>query len=204
MFFRWFRNTNHVTDQLNKLQYGARLEPAVHSSRYIRQYGKMASGLEKAFSVLAFHETKSVVTMQWQFRRKYGKSPPSQQSIRDWYKHFVTDGLNWHRYISYCGDLWRIMSTSLRCRQHYTIITVVIVIIIFTTRYEGSWNHYMSSRHGSERPVQTIRKFFTTCDRRLNIGLVFLDPLMALKLNFINVKLMFKKLSVGTCFVRVT
>jgi hypothetical protein len=29
---------------------------------YIRQYGKMASGPEKEFSVLAFHETKSVST----------------------------------------------------------------------------------------------------------------------------------------------
>jgi hypothetical protein len=28
-----FRNTNHVTDQLNKFQSGARLEPAVHFAR---------------------------------------------------------------------------------------------------------------------------------------------------------------------------
>jgi hypothetical protein len=28
-----FRNTNRVTDQLNKFQYGARPEPAVHSDR---------------------------------------------------------------------------------------------------------------------------------------------------------------------------
>jgi hypothetical protein len=36
---------------------------------YIRQYIKMASGSEKAFSMLAFHETKSVVTVQRQFRQ---------------------------------------------------------------------------------------------------------------------------------------
>jgi hypothetical protein len=53
---------------------------------YIRHYGKMASGPEKAFSVLAFHETKSVVTLQRQFQRKYGKSPLSQPSIRAWYR----------------------------------------------------------------------------------------------------------------------
>jgi hypothetical protein len=29
-----FRNTNHVTDQISKLQDGARLEPAVHSVHY--------------------------------------------------------------------------------------------------------------------------------------------------------------------------
>jgi hypothetical protein len=43
---------------------------------YSRQYGKMASGPEKAFCVLAFHETKPVVTVQRQFRRKYAESPP--------------------------------------------------------------------------------------------------------------------------------
>jgi hypothetical protein len=52
----------------------------------------MASEPEKAFSVLAFHETKSVVTVQLQFRRKYGKNPPSRLSVRAWYYQFVTDG----------------------------------------------------------------------------------------------------------------
>jgi hypothetical protein len=47
--------------------------PATQS--YIRQYGKMEFGQEKAFSALAFHETKSVVTVQSEFRRMYGKSP---------------------------------------------------------------------------------------------------------------------------------
>jgi hypothetical protein len=69
--------------------------------------------------------------------------------------------------------------------------------------------HYTSSGHGSERPVQTlIRKFSTTCGRRLNIDLMLLEPLVALTLNFINDKLLFIKLlirfSVGTCFVSVT
>ncbi|CAG0900164.1 unnamed protein product [Darwinula stevensoni] len=59
----------------------------VHSARraeLIRRYSKMVSGPEKAFRVLAFHETKLVVTEQRQFRRKYGKAPPSQPSIRAW------------------------------------------------------------------------------------------------------------------------
>jgi hypothetical protein len=55
--------------------------------------------------------------------------------------------------------------------------------------------HYTSSRHGSERPVQTlIRKFSTTCGRRLNIGLMLLKLLVARTLNFINDKLLFIKL----------
>jgi hypothetical protein len=67
--------------------------------------------------------------------------------------------------------LWGIVNDNVdvpRCRQHYT-----------------------SSRHGSERPVQTlIRKFSTACGRRLNIGLMLLQPLVTLTLNFINDKLL--------------
>jgi hypothetical protein len=87
------RITNHVTDQLNKLALDWNqlcILPARQS--YIRQYGKMASRPEKAFSALSFHETKSVVTVERQFGRKYGKSPPSQPSIRAWYKPCVTNG----------------------------------------------------------------------------------------------------------------
>jgi hypothetical protein len=46
-----------------------------------------------------------------------------------------------------------------------------------------------------QRPVQTlVRKFSTTCGRRLNIGSMLLEPLLALTLNFINDKLLFLKL----------
>jgi hypothetical protein len=239
---------------------------------YIRQYRKMASSPEKAFSVLAFHETKSVVMVQRQFRRKYWKSPPSQPSLvfsheatfhcqdewidttyesgavnipmrhfningtvprslrkcceksrtgqsfyrtihldmlREWLMPQLQDipelihqqdgahrtsimkwGLTWtnvfvivgsgvealwnglrdrlisHRWISFCGVLWRTTSTCPSCRQHYT-----------------------SSRHESERPVQIfLRKFSTTCGRRLNIGVMLLDTFVAITLNFINGK----------------
>jgi hypothetical protein len=66
-----------------------RILPARQS--YIRQYGKMASGTEKAFCVLAYHETKTDVTVQRQFRRNYGKNPRSQPSIPAYHKPFVTD-----------------------------------------------------------------------------------------------------------------
>jgi hypothetical protein len=62
---------------------------------------------------------------------------------------------------------------------------------VYVTR---SRQQYTSSRHGSERPVQTlIRKFYTTCGRRLNIGLMLLETHVALTLNFINDKLLFVK-----------
>jgi hypothetical protein len=60
--------------------------------------------------------------------------------------------LIWQPFLSFSGVLWRKMCRSARCRQHRTI-----------------------SKHGSDRPVQTlIRKFSTTCGRRLNIGLMLL------------------------------
>jgi hypothetical protein len=46
-----------------------------------------------------------------------------------------------------------------------------------------------------KRPVQTlIKKYSTSCVRRLNICFMLLEPLMALTLNFINDKLLFIKL----------
>ena len=52
----------------------------------MRQYGKMTSGPEKAFYVLAFLETKSFARVQRQFRRNYGKIPPSKPPVRAWYE----------------------------------------------------------------------------------------------------------------------
>ncbi|KAG8239386.1 hypothetical protein J437_LFUL015660 [Ladona fulva] len=51
----------------------------------------MATGVKKAFCVLVFHETKSIVTVQRWFRGKYGKTPPNKPAIRAWYKRFVTE-----------------------------------------------------------------------------------------------------------------
>jgi hypothetical protein len=52
--------------------------------------------------------------------------------------------------------------------------------------------HYTSSKHRSERPVQTlVTKLSTTCGKRFNVGLILLDRLLALTLTFINDKLLF-------------
>ncbi|KAG8227212.1 hypothetical protein J437_LFUL003418 [Ladona fulva] len=61
------------------------------TQRYICQKGKMATGVEKAFCVLAFHETKSIVTVQRQFQGKYRKTPQSKPAIPAWYERFVTE-----------------------------------------------------------------------------------------------------------------
>jgi len=53
------------------------------------QFIKMAAnGSEKAFCVLTFNECRSVTIVQQQFRTKFGKQPPSDNSIRRWYAQF--------------------------------------------------------------------------------------------------------------------
>jgi len=51
-----------------------------------------ANGSEKAFCVLTFHESRSVTIVQRQFRTKFEKQPPSDNSIRRWYAQFQETG----------------------------------------------------------------------------------------------------------------
>ena len=50
---------------------------------------KMAAPGEKSFCVLEYHTYKSVVTVQSAFRSKYAKDPPTDKTIRAWYKQFT-------------------------------------------------------------------------------------------------------------------
>ena len=50
---------------------------------------KMAAPGEKSFCVMEYHTSKSVVTMQRAFRAKYAKEPPTDKTIRAWYKQFT-------------------------------------------------------------------------------------------------------------------
>jgi hypothetical protein len=52
----------------------------------------MATAQQKAFCVLQFSRSKSVVTVQREFRRRYGTEPPGAQSIRQWYRQFEETG----------------------------------------------------------------------------------------------------------------
>jgi hypothetical protein len=49
---------------------------------------------EKSFCVLKYHTNKSVVTVQRAFRAKYShvKDPPTDKTIRAWYKQFTETG----------------------------------------------------------------------------------------------------------------
>ena len=49
---------------------------------------KMAAP-QKSFCVLEYHTSKSVVTVQRAFRAKYAKDPPTDKTIRAWYKQFT-------------------------------------------------------------------------------------------------------------------
>ena len=52
----------------------------------------MAAPEEKSFCVLEYHVSKSVVTVQRAFRAKYAKDPPTDKTIRAWYKQFTATG----------------------------------------------------------------------------------------------------------------
>ena len=52
----------------------------------------MASSVEKAQCVLWYHETNSPITVQRNFRRLYGGSPPDVKSIKSWYQKFKETG----------------------------------------------------------------------------------------------------------------
>jgi len=53
---------------------------------------KTAAPAEKSFCVLEYHTSKSVVTVQREFRAKYAKDPPTDKTIRAWYKQFAETG----------------------------------------------------------------------------------------------------------------
>jgi hypothetical protein len=53
----------------------------------------MAAPGEKSFCVLEYHDTsKCVVTVQCAFRAKYAEDPPTDKTIRAWYKQFTETG----------------------------------------------------------------------------------------------------------------
>jgi hypothetical protein len=52
----------------------------------------MAAPEDKSFCVLEYHTSKSVVTVQRAFRANYAKDPPTDKTIRAWYKQFTETG----------------------------------------------------------------------------------------------------------------
>ena len=53
---------------------------------------KMVAAGEKSFCVLEYHTSNSVVAVQRAFRAKYAKDPPTDKTIRAWYKQFTETG----------------------------------------------------------------------------------------------------------------
>jgi hypothetical protein len=52
----------------------------------------MASVQENAQAVVWFAESKSVISVQRQFRRVFQKDPPDPKSIRQWFATFLATG----------------------------------------------------------------------------------------------------------------
>jgi hypothetical protein len=62
----------------------------------------MAAPGEKLFCVLEYHMSKFVVTVQRAFRAKYAKQPPTDKTIRAWYKQFTKTG--WLKGTDHCSS----------------------------------------------------------------------------------------------------
>ena len=55
----------------------------------------MAAPGEKSFCMSEYHTSKSVVTVQLAFCAEYAKDPPTDKTIRAWYKQFTETGRLW-------------------------------------------------------------------------------------------------------------
>ena len=53
---------------------------------------KMASQQEKAFCVLCFEVSRSVIAVQCEFRAQFRKDAPCRNNITRWYRQFVETG----------------------------------------------------------------------------------------------------------------
>jgi hypothetical protein len=76
----------------------------------------MAAPGEKSFYVLEYHMSKSVVTVQSAFR---AKDPPTDKTIRAWYKQVTETGCLWKKKSSGCpltaeDDVERVRASFLR------------------------------------------------------------------------------------------
>jgi len=75
----------------------------------------MAAPGEKSFRVLVYHTSKSVVTVQHAFRAKYAKDPPTDKTIRAWYKQLSVQAESTHvdacvwRELEYRIDVCRVV-----------------------------------------------------------------------------------------------
>jgi len=66
------------------------------SHAYCRAAGpvsKMASHQEKALCVLRFEVSRSVITVQREFRARFRKDAPCRNNITRWYRQFMESGL---------------------------------------------------------------------------------------------------------------
>jgi hypothetical protein len=131
---------------------------------YIRQYGKMASISITDFATYETHgQSEAVGLLLLQISGKTG-----------WW---------WHSYEQVCVQWWGDVPSVWSETDLFLFVGIckdVYVPPLPTTLHELKTRIRESS-------VQTlIRKFSTTCGRRLNIGLILLEPLVVLTLKFIN------------------
>jgi len=82
----------------------------------------MVAAGEKSFCVLECHTSKSAVTVQRAFRAKYAKEPPTDKTIRVWYKQFTETGCLCKQKAPMLTRVWQ----ELEYRIHVCRVTPVV------------------------------------------------------------------------------
>jgi hypothetical protein len=109
---------------------------------------KMVSQVEKAKCVLWFHEAKCVITVQRRFQTAFGKEPPSENSIHNWYKLFEETS---------CIRKWKSPENQVPEGQREAV-RAVLVHTPNSDVFRGNWTYHpqqCSKFYGNVRDLST-------------------------------------------------
>jgi DNA invertase Pin-like site-specific DNA recombinase len=117
---------------------------------------KMAAPGDKSFYVLEYHTSKSVFTVQRAFRAKYAKDPPTDKTIRAWYKQFTETGClckqkSSGRPLTAEDDVERVRSSFLHSPNKSTGTAAKGLSVSKTTVWRVLRNHTTSSWYSNCR-----------------------------------------------------
>ena len=96
---------------------------------------KMAARGEKSFCVLEYRTSKSVVTVQHAFHAKYAKDPPTDKTIRVWYKQFTETG---------CLCKQKAPMLTRVCGKNLNIVSMCALSLVVHTSNISSWGEEFS------------------------------------------------------------
>jgi hypothetical protein len=85
-------NTHHQQRELSEFLIRYQQFASYAHCRPAGPVSKMASQQQKAFCVLSFEVSRSVITVQGEFRARFKKDAPHKNNATRWYQQFVETG----------------------------------------------------------------------------------------------------------------